>query len=375
MATEVHSALLGEVEEAAGRLRAEVRLGEDWVARVMAHPGAGSLLAAARRVLDAEGSGACFETGHFEEALPLKAELDPAACGLIAELLGQCFPERVPADGQSAHFGAFDAERVKGVAGGVIEDGYAPLGEALAAPALEGLTAVLGSERFRSRVDGAEATGDELARGAESRRGVWWLIDTAGVGARPELQALALDPFVLAVAQEALGTAPIHVQTNCWWSFRPPGLGLLRRKRQRSRNAQMFHRDQEFITFVKVFLHLSDVDSGAGPHVFVAGSHRQETALDAGARSSKRRKDRQIVAHFGQDRVREITGPRGTATMVNTRGFHKGAPVRRGHRHLLQLEYASSMFFNPVKPFDRARLGPAGQDLAGDVPRVVMNYR
>ena len=35
----------------------------------------------------------------------------------------------------------------------------------------------------------------------------------------PLFQRIAFDPALLAIAQSALGTPPIHVQTSCWWSF------------------------------------------------------------------------------------------------------------------------------------------------------------
>ncbi len=366
---------LGDLESAAKELRPDFQLDTDWSERVLATADPERLLAMALEVLRAEATGACFDPEHFRATLPLKAEMPPPVCELIVELIARCFVERVPLAGVSELFGPFDEARVRAVTGGVAEAGFAALGEPIPAAALDRMARALDDQVFQSRLEGARATGRELTERRATARGVWWATDIPAIAVLPELQALALDPFLVAIAQESLRAAPIHVQTNSWWSFPPARTSFFRPRRHRSRNAQMFHRDQEFLTFVKMFVHFSDVEHDTGPHVYVTGSHREESPLDVGTRSSKRRADKQVVAAFGKERIRALTGARGSIAVVNTRGFHKGGPVRRGHRHLVQLEYASSMFFNPVQHFDRDRMGPLAHDLSRAIPRTLLNYR
>jgi hypothetical protein len=39
-----------------------------------------------------------------------------------------------------------------------------------------------------------------------------------------------------------------------------------------------------------------------------------------------------------------VTGPRGTILAEDTRGLHKGKPVAKGDRLVLEFEFSSSMF-------------------------------
>ena len=137
-----------------------------------------------------------------------------------------------------------------------------------------------------------------------------------------------------------------------------------------SSNAQLFHQDQEFITFLKVFLYLSDVDENSGPHVYVRGSALDYEERLGVVEASRRFSDETITTAFGAERIASITGPKGQIVLANTRGFHKGSPVISGHRLILQIEYASSLYSSPIEPFDVSSLTRELLALRAVSPRI-----
>ena len=70
----------------------------------------------------------------------------------------------------------------------------------------------------------------------------------------------------------------------------------------------MFHQDKEFAKFFKVFVYLTDVTEGNGPHVFVEGSHIDE-AHTLGVPVTERIPDAEITKYYASDRIKTLLGP------------------------------------------------------------------
>lgn len=154
------------------------------------------------------------------------------------------------------------------------------------------------------------------------------------------IQRLIADEAFAAIAELYLQTRPSIGGIDVWWSARygnEPG----------SDAAQLFHFDFDAPpAWLKLFVYVTDVGPGNGPHVYVKGTHK---AGIAGARALRARgyqriSDGEIEDTFGKDTLREITGPRGTTFIADTRGFHKGMMPISGDRLLAQLIYCSSVF-------------------------------
>jgi hypothetical protein len=150
----------------------------------------------------------------------------------------------------------------------------------------------------------------------------------------PTVRRLLADCSILAVAQAYLGSKPVLDLISMWWS-------TAFSRQASSRAAQLYHFDMDRLKFIKFFIYLTDVGPDNGPHVYVSGSVKRkprELLRDG------RIPDADVEAHYPRDAVMEITGPRGTIFAADTRGLHKGKPLRTGHRLLLQLEFANSLF-------------------------------
>ena len=149
------------------------------------------------------------------------------------------------------------------------------------------------------------------------------------------LRRLLTDRSILSVAQAYLRSRAVLDTPVLWWST--PGGG-----RAESSAAQLYHFDMDRLKFLKFFFYITDVTSETGPHVYVRGSHqRKPRAL---LRDDGRRSDEEIASNYEADRPTEVTGPRGTMFVADTRGFHKGMNLRRGQRLVFQLEFANSSF-------------------------------
>lgn len=146
----------------------------------------------------------------------------------------------------------------------------------------------------------------------------------------PDVLALANHPVLLQAASLYLGCKPTISNLSIWWSLVADGT---------AQEAENFHRDVDDWRFVKFFLYLSDVDTDAGPHHFVRGSHRRARFL-----KKRRLTDAEVRGVFGDQDMLVIQGRTGDAFLEDTFGIHKGQPPKLRNRLLLQVEYS----INPV---------------------------
>jgi hypothetical protein len=163
----------------------------------------------------------------------------------------------------------------------------------------------------------------------------------------PHLLEAANHPDILDVVQTFLGAPPTVQYYTAWWSLAG---------REVPREAQLFHYDRNCFRFVKLFIYLTDVDLGGGPHVYVRGSadvgdwtRRLEIAKRDDPENAPRfleminavRKNHDDVSDFfGADRLETFVGRAGEAFLVDTSGIHKGLVPRDQDRLAFQATYA-----------------------------------
>ena len=96
-----------------------------------------------------------------------------------------------------------------------------------------------------------------------------------------DVQALATDPSIIAVANAYLGSQPVLDLAAMWWST---SFG----RTASSEVAQLFHFDMDRLKFLKFFIYLTDVTPENGPHVYVAKSHTRGGKPDTLWRDARR---------------------------------------------------------------------------------------
>ena len=198
----------------------------------------------------------------------------------------------------------------------------------------------------------------------------YWLADQDKIVHSKSLNRLAFDPFILSIANGYLGCPPIHDQINVWFSF-----PTKKEKANLSENAQLFHQDKDFIKFLKVFIYLTDVNEGNGPHSYVEASHR-DPLHDKDIPLHTRLDDRSVESIYGVDRIKTITGKAGVIVFADTSCAHKGSPLNSGSRIMLQLEYTTSLYLSQVSPFTDLDLHKSYLPLVSErfFDRVAANY-
>ena len=166
------------------------------------------------------------------------------------------------------------------------------------------------------------------------------LDEVAGQGA-PHWQlgstALALHPEVLAVVNGFLGLCAELRSLAFWRNIVLPG--------QPAAASQLWHRDHEDVTLVKLLVYLSDVATDAGPFCYATGSHRgKHRWLDPPTvvpQGTCRADDRAMAQVISRHRWQTITGPAATLILAATKGFHRGGLCVGQERLALSASYFS----------------------------------
>lgn len=115
--------------------------------------------------------------------------------------------------------------------------------------------------------------------------------------------------------------------------------------RTQPRESQLWHHDREDHYILKVFVHFSDIDDGAGPFTYAKGSHLKgalrrgpEYFLEGGV---KRSNDQQMAEVVKPACWIKGIGPIGTIIFADTRGYHKGGHARERDRLLYTCMFTS----------------------------------
>jgi hypothetical protein len=154
----------------------------------------------------------------------------------------------------------------------------------------------------------------------------------------PTIVAIEDDPFLRDLAGAYMGAAPHHIRTRLWWSF--PGNRVTDADLHAAAQNK-YHFDLNGFRTVKFFFYITDVDAGAGPHAYIAGSHRHrklkhQYTLMVGHEESELRD------YYGDARFVEVTGKAGTGFVEDPFLFHVGTMCRDRPRLLLEIEFGPS---------------------------------
>jgi len=159
-----------------------------------------------------------------------------------------------------------------------------------------------------------------------------------------DIQALVMDPGLINIARKYLECEPIFDFPALWWST-----SFL--KNASSRAAQLYHFDMDRIKWLKVFIYINDVNPENGPHCYIRGSHKPGSKpLELLKRGYVRIDDPDLHKFYKQEDFISVTGDAGSIFAGDTRCWHKGTPLKEGHRLALELEYTSSRFGGNYPP-------------------------
>jgi hypothetical protein len=154
----------------------------------------------------------------------------------------------------------------------------------------------------------------------------------------PDIQELIMDPTLINIARNYLGCEPIFDFPAMWWST-----NYL--KEASSEAAQLYHFDLDRLKWLKIFIYLNDVTLDNGPHRLIKGSHipgaKPKNLLKRGY---ARIPDEDLTKHYKSDDFIVVIGEAGAVFAEDTKCWHKGTPLKSGHRLVLEFEYTSCLF-------------------------------
>ncbi len=130
------------------------------------------------------------------------------------------------------------------------------------------------------------------------------------------LRNIVRDPALLAVARAYLGAEPLLYSTQLYWTH-PPAIETERRRIQH-RKAR-FHYDLGDFKALVIFFYLTDVAADCGPHVTIQGTHHHKSLRQM---LSRYLTDQAAQTQYGE-RIKTITGPRGSGFFTDIACYHK----------------------------------------------------
>lgn len=180
-----------------------------------------------------------------------------------------------------------------------------------------------------------------------------------------EVQKIIQDRQLLEIAANYLQLNPVVIGARLYWSLAHTNEEFL--------TAENWHVDAgDGLSFVKVFFALSNIESENGPTGFIKNTHR---SLPRKFYSGRRFHNSEITRRFGGSII-EATGVQGTVYMVDTRGLHRGTPVKKNHRLLFHFLYGSDFFgFNRPTVYGLNEEECFGDKFSGELSRTFAAFR
>lgn len=235
-----------------------------------------------------------------------------------------------PFQGESALFPNINYNKIKVIVSEIKNEGYNTFNFRLPLNAVEELTSL--SYNLKSKI------GDNyICFEPKNKISNIYKFNPNDVIQNQWVQDLIMDPVLINIAGTYLNANPIFDFAAMWWSTDY--------KVNKEDAAQEYHFDLDRPKWLKIFIYLTDVNTDNGPHCYISKTHKvgskPQQILNRGY---VRISDQELEKYYSKNNFKEITGPAGTIVFGDTSCWHKGKPLTKGDRLILQLEYTSSLF-------------------------------
>ena len=158
---------------------------------------------------------------------------------------------------------------------------------------------------------------------------------------QPDIQHLIASEEVRGFAGARFGAQPVIHPPSLYWTC----AGVSVTEAERRRGARQFHWDYDGLAGVRVHLYLTDVDEGAAPMSYVAGSHRSGTLTSRQLRRADMGiPDEDLWAALPRSSLRTLTGPAGTMFISDSQGLHSGTDALTSDRLFLVMPVQATGF-------------------------------
>ncbi len=150
--------------------------------------------------------------------------------------------------------------------------------------------------------------------------------------------AVQQDPLLRDIAAHYLGAQAQVITTRIWWSF-PTRDASEADKHLASQDK--YHFDLDDWRMLKFFFYLTPVDEGAGPHVYVRGSHKRRALRHQFTFFVGHSAD-DVLKVYGADKSTILLGDAGFGLVEDPFGFHMGTVAARSPRLALEIGFGVS---------------------------------
>lgn len=147
--------------------------------------------------------------------------------------------------------------------------------------------------------------------------------------------AVQADSLLHAVAMEYLGHKARVISTRLWWSFPATVIDV---GSEPVAPREMLHFDLDDWRMLKYFFYITPVDTGAGPHLFLRGTHIHHVLKHQLSITVGRPMD-EVLATYGADRLSQIHGDAGSGFAEDPYGYHAGSLARTAPRLMLEIGF------------------------------------
>jgi hypothetical protein len=107
-------------------------------------------------------------------------------------------------------------------------------------------------------------------------------------------------------------------------------------EKEKYRNAQYFHWDNDFRKFFKLYIYLTEVDLDSGPHVYIPETHKDKLPEYKLCRLYS---DKKVYDDYPNPKI--FTGKAGSLFLVDSYGLHKGEAPKSKSRLMLNVHYGT----------------------------------
>ena len=151
---------------------------------------------------------------------------------------------------------------------------------------------------------------------------------------------------LVAVARQYLGAEPILWLTQLRWSFASSDNSVKFHPSPGQYGVHDFHYDAHDFKSLTAFVYLTDVNPDSGPHMIIAGSHKNKTLKDLTHISLKDN----VAEKIDCTKIRTILGKKGLVFLEDTSSYHKAAVCNKESRLLLSIDYVLRRKVLPERP-------------------------
>lgn len=149
-----------------------------------------------------------------------------------------------------------------------------------------------------------------------------------------ELQEIANDPKLLAIAREYLGYDDVKFDIKLFWTFVS---NMTDEERIKSNQTIEYHFDVHSWNFCYLHFYITDTDRYSGAHQLVKKSHKRKPLKWLWG--SAKKSDEQIKKVYPEEDIVMIEGKAGDGFFEDTSCYHRAVAPEKSNRLLLQVRY------------------------------------